>query len=215
MKPQTRLDLLADQVLADVAPLSLAVATTAADMDAVLRLRYESVIEMGWAQPHDYPDGRERDDYDDGATFVICRDGGELVGATRLVPSVPGRPLLIEKEFGAIAIDAPERVMEGGRVVIPRRHRGDNSHLIMAGLFARGWLAAREQGFDRFVGQVTPLLSDLYRGLGLTVTVLGPARTYFGEERFPIEVSGAALLNGDTTMDEQTALARLGRGRAW
>jgi N-acyl-L-homoserine lactone synthetase len=188
MTPQTRLDLLADDLLAGVAPLELDVATTAVEADAVLRLRYACAIELGWAQPHEHPDGREHDAWDEGATFVVCRSDGELVGATRLVPPVPGRPLLLEEELG-VEVTSADRVLEAGRVVVPRRQRR-RSHRILTGLFARGWLAARELGFDRIVGQATPELVALYSGLGLEVTPLGPSRTYFGEERIPIEVAG-------------------------
>lgn len=193
MSPETRLDLLADRILADAAPLSVGLAGTAAGIDAVLRLRYECVVELGWSRPEDHPDGRELDAYDDGATFVVCHDGPALVGTTRLVPPVPGRPLLAETEFG-VTVDGPDRVVEAGRLVIPRAHRGAGSRRILSVLFARGWLATRELGFERIVGQVTPALRDLYRGLGLVVTVLGPGRTYFGEERLPVEVNGSSLL---------------------
>jgi N-acyl-L-homoserine lactone synthetase len=189
VRPQTRLDLLADEVLVDLAPLALDVARTAAEVDEVLRLRYACVVELGWSRTSDYPDGREHDEHDEGATFVLCRDGEELIGVTRLMPPVTGRPLLVEQQYG-IAVHPAGEVLEAGRLVVPSRHRGARSHRIMTGLFARGWLAARELGFDRVVGQATPQLMDLYRGLGLEVVELGPSGTYFGEERVPIEITG-------------------------
>lgn len=190
MTPQTRLDLLADEVLERLHPLSFAPARTRGEVDAVLRMRYASVVEEGWADPEDFPHGRERDEYDDGATFVVCREADELVGSARLVPPVPGRRALIEKELD-VRLETPEQALEAGRLVVPRRHRLGRSHRIMAGLFARGWLLARELGFDRIVGQADARLVELYRGLGLRVTVLGPSRRYFAAERYPIEVAGA------------------------
>ena len=190
MRPQTRLDLLADDLLADLLPLVFEEAETAADIDAVLRLRCACVIEEGWARPEDFPDGRERDARDDTAVTIVCRDAGELIGSTRLLPPDPGRPLLVEEEFG-VTVPARHRVVEAGRVVIPRAHRGGRSHRILTGMFARSWLTARGLGADRVVGQATPRVCALYRGLGLAVVELGPARSYFGEERVPIEVTGA------------------------
>lgn len=190
MRPQTRLDLRADAILADLTSLDFDLATTAAEVDAVLRLRYECVVELGWAQSRDFPDGRERDGYDEGATFVVCRSEGTLIGAARLVPPLPGRRLLVEEEFG-VSVRPPGQALEAGRLVVPARHRSRGTPSILSGLFARGWLAARELGFDRVVGQATAELVGLYRGLGLTVSPLGPSRTYFGEERIPIEVSSS------------------------
>lgn len=191
MRPQTRLDLLADRLLDDLRPLSFEEVSTPEDADTVLRMRYECVVEEGWAQPQDFPDGRERDAYDDVATSIVCREAGEIVASTRLVPPVSGRRLLVEEEFG-ITVEPPGQALEAGRVLIPRRHRPGRSHRIMTGLFARTWLTARALGFDRVVGQATRQMCALYRGLGLTLAELGPPRPYFGEERLPIEVAGAA-----------------------
>src|SRR5687768_13205401 len=83
-----RLDRLAERALDALVPLSFAVARTPLEIDAVFRMRYDCVTELGWATPEDYPDGRERDDYDGGATFVVCRDAGAIIGSARLVPPV-------------------------------------------------------------------------------------------------------------------------------
>lgn len=204
MTAETRLDLLADDVLDRLRPMTFARAETVADIDAVLRMRYECVIEEGWGEPADHPDGRERDAYDDDATHVLGRDGAELVGSVRLIPPVPGRMPLIEKELG-IRLDAAERALEAGRLVIPRRHRHGRSHHIMTGLFARGWLLARQLGYDRVVGQASPAILDLYRQLGLTVVVLGEPTTYFGEARYPIEIAGAEQRLSVAWLDERDA----------
>lgn len=204
MTPQTRLDLIADETLERLVPLEFAAARDPAEIDAVLRMRTECVIEEGWGVPADFPDGRERDEYDQGATFVTCRDGATLVGSARLVPPVPGRRPLIDKEFD-VRLAAPERVLEAGRLVVPRRHRRGRSHRILVGLFARSWLLARELGFDRIVGQANAPSIGLYRALGLSVVMLGPPRTYFGEERMPIEVAGAQERLSTAWLDDQTS----------
>ena len=51
-----RLDELATRALAALAPLAIKVALTPADVDAALRMRYECVVEMGWATPERLPE---------------------------------------------------------------------------------------------------------------------------------------------------------------
>jgi N-acyl-L-homoserine lactone synthetase len=182
-----RLDRLAHQALEALAPLSFVVARTPLEIDAVLRMRYECVVEMGWANAEDYPDGRERDDYDEGATFIVCRDGDAMVACARLVPPAIGELLPVEREF-RIQVPPPGRPVEVGRVIVAREHRASHSHLILAGLFARSWLIARELGHERVVSTASALLIELYRGLGLIITVLAPPKLSWGEQRAPIEL---------------------------
>jgi|SRR5688500_3021625 len=184
------LDALAGRILGAVAPLSFDIARSAVDVETVYRMRYECVIEMGWARPSDFPDGLEYDEYDDDAVHVVCRDADTIIGCLRLVFPVAGRDLPTERDFG-IKIDPPGDALEGGRIVVPARHRAKRSHLVLAGLFARSWLIARERSFERTIATATPQLIELYRGLGARVTVIGPERPYWGEMRAPIEVVGA------------------------
>jgi N-acyl-L-homoserine lactone synthetase len=183
------LDGLAEQVLANLAPLSFDTARTAADVDAVLRMRYECVIEMGWGRPEDFPDGRERDEYDEGATFVVCRDGPAIVGSHRLVWPEAGRPLPLEREFG-ILIDPPGEAADAGRLVIAPDYRGLDGHPVLAGLVGRCWLEARRRGYSRVVAGASSKLIDIYTGVGVRITVLGPSKVHWGEERTPVEIAG-------------------------
>jgi N-acyl-L-homoserine lactone synthetase len=187
---RVRLDRLAGQALDALLPLGVTVARTPAEIDAVFRMRYECVIELGWARPEDYPDERERDEYDDGAVFVVCREGDGLVGSARVVPPTLGRLLPAEREF-QISVEPPGRPVEVGRIVVPQRERAGRSHLILAGVFARTWLIARELGYDRIVSTASAELIDLYRGLGLTVIELARPRLSWGEERAPVELAGS------------------------
>jgi N-acyl-L-homoserine lactone synthetase len=194
---------MAEEVLANLAPMSVEVARSREDVDAVLRMRYECVVAQGWVRPSDYPDGRERDADDEGATFVVCRDDDEIIGCMRLVPPRPDRPLPTEREF-RVRVRPAGKVAEAGRIIVSPRIRAGRSHLVIGGLCARGWLLAREQGYERAVSTATPELIELYRGLGLSITVLGPPQMHWGEERVPIQIDGAQdsfgfLLTGSAT----------------
>jgi N-acyl-L-homoserine lactone synthetase len=182
------LDRLTEGVLANLAPLSFDTARTAADVDAVLRMRYECVIEMGWGTADDFPDGRERDEYDEGATFVLCRDGEAIAGSLRIVEPEPGRLLPVERDFG-IRIDPPGEAVDTGRFVVAPAYRGRDGHPVLTGLFCRCWLELRRLGYSRLVAAPSGII-DFYRRLGLRITVLGPSKVCWGEERTPVEIAG-------------------------
>lgn len=183
-------DRLAERVLAGLAPLRFETANTTAERDAVLRMRYDCVVELGWATADDYPDLRERDEYDANATFVLCRDGDDLVGSARVIMSTAARPLPAEQEF-RLPIRPPGETFEIGRIVVPRTYRPGRGHLLLVGLCAKSWLEGRSLGGIRVVSTATSRAIDLYQSIGMRVTVLGPSRMYWGEDRVPIQIVGA------------------------
>lgn len=182
-------ELLAARALANLAPLAFEVAHTPADRDAVLRMRYETVVEEGWAAPEDHPDGRERDEYDDEAIFIVCRDAGAIVGSLRLVPPSPQRRLPTEREYDILARPAGQ-VPEVGRIVITPAARHGRSHLVLGGLCARAWLELRARGCDRAISTAAAEVIDLYRSVGMRITVLAPAQLHWGIQRAPIQIMG-------------------------
>jgi N-acyl-L-homoserine lactone synthetase len=188
-EPAATIERLAARALANLAPLVFEVAQTAADRDAVLRMRYDTVVEEGWMTPEDHPDGRERDEYDDEAIFIVCRDAGAIVGSMRLVPPSPSRPLPTEREF-SIRARPPGQVPEVGRIIVTPAARPGRSHLVLGGLCARGWLESRALGYDRAISTAASEVIDLYRSVGMRITVLGPAQLHWGTQRAPIQITG-------------------------
>ena len=182
---------LAARALANLAPLEFDVAATSADRDTVLRMRYACVVEEGWARPADHPDGRERDEYDDTAIFVVCRDGPVILGSLRVVPPSPDRLLPTERDFGIRARPAG-RVPEVGRIVVDRAARRARRHLVLGGLCARAWLELRALGYDRTVSAAAPEIIELYRSVGMRVAVLGPSKVHWGTARAPVQITGDA-----------------------
>lgn len=180
---------LAERALARLAPLRFALAVDDGERDEVLRMRAACVLAAGWARAEDLPDGRERDEYDDDATFVVCRDGGALAGSLRIVTPAAGRMLPTESSFGVRARPA-DGVADVGRIIVAPGLRGGRSHHVLGGLCARAWLELAANGLHRAVSSATPELVELYRAVGLRVTVLGPARVHWGARRVPVEVTG-------------------------
>lgn len=187
----TDLTALAERALARLEPLRFDVAASEDERDAVHRMRCACILAEGWARAADFPDGRERDADDDRATFLVCRDAGALAGSVRIVEPAADVPLPVEREFGVRA-RPPGRVVEVGRLIVAPDARAGGSHLVLGGLCARAWLFVAARGYTRAVSTATPALIELYRGLGLRVSVLGPARQHWGARRAPIAIEGGA-----------------------
>jgi GNAT superfamily N-acetyltransferase len=176
-------DRLAERLIAAV-PQRLGPARTQGDRNAVYRLRYQTVVEMGWAKPEEMPDGIERDEDDDRAVLVCAHDGDELAGTARVVLPREARPLPLEREF-ELEVESRETV-EIGRLVILPRLRGDARHGLLLALFAQCWLEMRMRGFSELICAAPQRLIDVYRSLGFTVIPLNAPREHWGEERFPV-----------------------------
>jgi N-acyl-L-homoserine lactone synthetase len=175
-------DRVAERVI-DAVPYRLEVARSEAEREAVFRLRYLTVVEMGWANPDELPDGIERTEDDDDAIHVVAREGDELVGTARIVLPRDGRKLPLEREFG---LRADPGDVEVGRTVVVRRLRGATGHGLVVALFARCWQEMRALGYTELVSAVPPRLADVYRSLGFTVIELGSTQEHWGEERIPV-----------------------------
>ncbi len=153
-------------------------------------LRYRCVVDEGWAEAAEFPDATERDEYDDHGIQICAWDDSELAGTVRLVFPQPGLTLPIEKEFG-VELHPPNEAVDGGRLVVAPKHRAAIGQRVLAALFARCWLVAREHGLRRFASVAPDRVIRLYRRSGILIEVLGEPRTFWGEERRPILLTGA------------------------
>jgi N-acyl-L-homoserine lactone synthetase len=183
----------AQTVMARAAPVRFIVAQTEAQREAVYRLRYATVIERGWAQPTDYPDGMERDEYDAVALHILGLDGEALVACARMVFPSAVQLLPTERAFD-MCIEPCGQVADMGRQIVARAYT-TSRHVIFAGLLAKCWLEAQARGYYHVCGDFTPAMIRLYKHLGLEVKPLGPARLYWHEERLPILMDVVAATN--------------------
>ena len=179
-------DELSRSLVASAAPLHFAVAHSPEERDAIFRLRYQIVTERGWARPEDFPDGRERDEYDDPAIHIGAWDGATLAAASRVVLPSPSLVLPTERAF-EVAVEPRGQVVDMGRQIVSRSY-GSMQHQVFAALLAKTWLEMHARGYARVCGDFTPAVTRLYRLMGFEVNQIGPARKFWGEDRFPIVV---------------------------
>ena len=146
------------------------------------RLRYQAVIEQGWASESDLPDGRERDEFDDRAIHILCWDDDIAIATGRLV--LPGEQLPTEKICG-ITIEPRGRVMDVGRMAVARSHQ-NHQHSVFLALLARLYVEVQQHDCDAGCGLVSVRARSLMRLLGFELDVLGDERPYWGELRAPV-----------------------------
>lgn len=202
-QPQATLalaDSLASRIVGVAAPIQFRVAQSNSERQAVYRLRYQIVIERGWAQPEDLPNGVERDEFDANAIQIIGWDGDILAATARLV--LPSSHSLLPTEQGFdIKVEPHGQVADMGRQIVSRDY-SNVRHLVFAALLAKTWLEMRAHGFRLVCGDFSPAMTRLYRMVGFDVKQIGPGRKFWGEKRFPIMV--------DVASSVPTLLARWG-----
>lgn len=107
--------------------------TSPDDLDAAFVLRHRICVEeLGWVPAR--PDGRERDEWDDGALHIGAFTGSGLVGYVRVVPDSPGRGIMTHRHFGAmfsVSDPRPPVAVTGdlSRLVIVAGHRDPHFRL--------------------------------------------------------------------------------------
>jgi N-acyl-L-homoserine lactone synthetase len=183
-------DQLALGLVAAAEPIRFEVAHNDRERLAIYRLRYQVVIERGWAEPDAFPSGLERDSYDDTAIHIVGwanrYDQAGLAATARLVLPAAGIRLPTEAAFD-LSVRPRGRVADMGRQIVARDY-SSMRHKVFAALLAKTWLEMRARGFWLVCGDFSPTMMRLYRMLGFNVTPLGPAREFWGEERAPILV---------------------------
>ena len=177
-------DAIAARFIALAAPVRFSVAQSPGEREAAYRLRYEVVIEQGWATPEKFRCGLEQDQFDAGAVHLLGRDGQKVVATSRLVFPTAGRLLPTEVEFD-LRVEPQGQVVDGGRAIVDRAY-SDDRHRIFAGLLGYSWFEIQAQGFYYLCGAAVPAMIRLCRSLGYQISVLGPARQYWGEQRYPV-----------------------------
>jgi N-acyl-L-homoserine lactone synthetase len=160
-------------------------ATDEAARDRAYRLRYDAVIEQGWAGEADLPSRLECDAYDARAIHVLCWDGDCAIATGRLV--LPPRPLPTEQACG-ITIEPQGRVADVGRMSVARSHQS-HRHGVFLALLARLYVEVQQQGYETACGMMSERARSMMRLLGLQLEVLGEERPHWGELRAPVRFS--------------------------
>jgi GNAT superfamily N-acetyltransferase len=181
------LDDLAGRILA-ASPHRFDLAVNPENRSTAYRIRAVASAAAGWARPGDFPDGMERDEFDDVAVHVVGWDGAEAVCTGRLV--FPPSPLPTEVACG-LAVEPRGLVVDVGRMAVLPSHQTFGHGTFLA-LLCQLYREARAAGFDVACGMMAAPARALVSRLGLRLEQLGPERGHHGQERAPVRFVLAA-----------------------
>ena len=182
------LDALAHLLIARAAPVRFEVTSSAAEQEQIFALRYATVVEEGWASSAAYPDGLERDAFDAAAVHIAGWQDSELVATARLVFPEQRRALPTEVDF-QLTLEPKGAVVDIGRAIVAKAYRSSD-HTLFGGLLSRCWLEIRQRGYANLCGAASGWRLERYRQFGLPLRTIGPARPYWGDERYPVFLEG-------------------------
>ena len=178
-------DRLATEALGWIGPIEFHLAQSDRERLTAYRLRYEAVIEHGWMQPKELPDGLECDRYDDEAVHILACDGQATIATARLVFPRSGLRLPTEEAFD-LTIEPRGRVVDAGRFVVARAY-SNLGHRVLAALLARGWLEVRARGYSAVCAAfASRAMLPVYQRMGLRLSPLGPPPASRGGDRYTL-----------------------------
>jgi hypothetical protein len=178
------LDRLAGEWAALAGPVDIRPARSEAERQAYYRLRFDTVLERGWATAGDLPLGLEQDGFDARALHLVGWDGDEAAAGARIVFPAPGLRLPTE-DFFRVTFEPAGRVANVDRMLVAKGHRDRTSQLFRA-LLGRCWQELRQREIFVWAGIHTKIMIRYYRKLGFDVQVLAGPRTHWGEPRYAI-----------------------------
>jgi N-acyl-L-homoserine lactone synthetase len=158
-------------------------------MDESHRLRYQVYcVERGFLDAEDYPDQRERDEFDRHSLHLGVVDAnGSLVATARLVKvNVAGLPLFRHCRIyprESELFQETTRVAEISRLCVSRelRKRRDISGVSVAiNLYRAIYQASKRNGFTHWLVATEPSLQRLLASLKVPFREVGPRTDYYG-----------------------------------
>ncbi|MBC8171006.1 MAG: GNAT family N-acetyltransferase [Anaerolineae bacterium] len=183
--PVEFLDQVAQRLIKTNPDVRYAIAQSPAEIETIYRLRYRTVTEQGWSKSEDYPDGQERDEYDDEAIHIGCWQGATLLATIRLILPSARHPLPAETGYG-IQIEPYQQVVECSRAIVAPEYR-DRSHELFFGVLGRSWIESRARGFRELCGTMTERIIRIHEQGGFVMEILGEPHLYLGAVRYPVK----------------------------
>jgi predicted GNAT family N-acyltransferase len=179
--------------------LPFGVAGTADERRAVFALRFAVLLERGWIDPAAFPDGLERDEYDDRAALLVAHVDGDVVGTFRLVTDAND----VERFLRESGLELPaEGTAIVGRLTVARAFR-ERSRELALGLYAEALRVLVGQGLERAASFAAENALRVLRLHGLRPQIPGPARVVDGVPRFPVVFDPNLLATFLGSLDER------------
>lgn len=157
-------------------------------MDESHRLRYQVYcVERGFLSAEDYPDQRERDEFDRHSLHLGVIDAeGSLLATARLVKvNIAGLPLFRHCQIYARESELYQettRVAEISRLCVSRdlRKRNIGGASVAVNLYRAIYQASKRNGFTHWLVATEPSLQRLLASLQVPFREVGPRTDYYG-----------------------------------
>jgi N-acyl-L-homoserine lactone synthetase len=155
-------------------------------MDASYRLRYQVYcLERSFLKANDYPDQRERDEFDRHSIHVgVVEDDGELLATARLVQvSMIGLPLFRHCEIfpnETELFDKTNRTVELSRLCMSRSLKRRRRSAVIVSLYRAVYQASKRHGWSHWVVATEPSLQRLVANFAAPFRPIGPLTDYYG-----------------------------------
>jgi GNAT superfamily N-acetyltransferase len=148
---------------------------------AALALRTAAIVEARWAPPEAFPDGLDHDPDDEGATLLVARADGTVVGTLRIVDDRER----VARALTEHGVDLPAAAtILVGRLAVAAPYRA-RSREVTFGLYVEVVRHALACGAERALTFVAENAIRFYRVAGFPLKIVGPPRLVTGVERWP------------------------------
>ena len=162
------------------------VAQTDDERAVAFRLRFEVYCqECGYLDPTRYPDGLERDVFDDHAVHALAFNGDkEVVGCVRLVLPVPlGFPT--QDYFDESAFIDPTRIGEVSRLIVTPSYRGASKSILLT-LAVTLYQESVRRGLRGWLCTMFVPTWRLFRRMGIPFRLAGDLSVWPPESHNPV-----------------------------
>jgi molybdopterin/thiamine biosynthesis adenylyltransferase/N-acyl-L-homoserine lactone synthetase len=153
-------------------------------MDAIYQLRYVIFCdELAFLDGKHYPDGRERDEFDDDADHIEIMRDDKLVAYTRFIRHDPKRQFPIEQEVTLNHHFPRESAVEVSRgIVVPDERGGDAIDYLVQGIYEY----CRNTGVTHLLSFSNERMCRYWRKRGTKFHYVGDPVTHHGYKTWPL-----------------------------
>jgi N-acyl-L-homoserine lactone synthetase len=158
-------------------------------LDQSYRVRYRVYcLERGFLDASNYPEQRERDEFDGYSLHAgVISQRRELIATLRLVKvGMKGLPLFHHCTISADCERALRRdgiqVAEVSRLCMSREYRDEHAgnSRVALNLFRAGYQTSKRNGLTHWLAAMEPSLHRLLAAVGVPFRIVGPITDYFG-----------------------------------
>ncbi|MDP2631978.1 MAG: GNAT family N-acyltransferase [Candidatus Uhrbacteria bacterium] len=164
----------------EVSPLVMIHVAEPADMESVERCRFDVYRMEGYIDPADFPNGRERDNYDNHAISVIASTapGMYTIGTSRLILNHDNTLPVQDSSHHNIDVKSGGKIAEVSRLCVRQEYR--NAGKIKLGLYRVLCHLLLDQQIDTVYIIVDEKFMHTLNWLGFPFEQIGPPREYMG-----------------------------------